>query len=74
MPTKQIVMTKEIRGDLIFKEVNPRQVQFDFDDNNKILSNRNLDLSRDVCPGDFEHSECEVVATYFIKVQTIKKK
>lgn len=61
---------KVIKGELIFKEVIPGQVKFDFDDNEKILSNRNLDVARNLVPGDFEHGTHRVSGTYHIEIVT----
>jgi len=80
MATKQVKKAeepkqfkREIKGELIFKEVNPRQVQFDFDRNPEILSNRNLDLARDCVPGDFTHQDYTVTGEYVITVTVTKK-
>ena len=62
-----------LRGDLVFKEITPNQIKFDFDDNPKILTNRNLDLARELAPLDFEHEKYEIKATYYIEVVTTEK-
>jgi hypothetical protein len=64
---------EEIEGELIFKEVTPSKVKFDFDSNDKILSNRNFDVSRDLLPADFEHADHKVRATYLIVIETMEK-
>jgi len=67
---KKKEMVKKIEGELVFKEVTPSQVKFDFDKNEKILSNRNFDVARHLVPGDFEHGKHKVSATYFIEITT----
>ena len=73
MTAKKVVMSKKIEGELIFKEVNPTQVQFDFDKNKSILSNRNLDVARNLVPGDFDHEKHTVKAKYVIEIKTEEK-
>lgn len=70
---KPMAEKKVIKGELLFKEVTPTQVKFDFDSNNKILSNRNFDVVRKMVPADFEHGLHDVKATYLITIETMEK-
>lgn len=63
-----------IKGELMFRNVDPLTCRFEMEDTGKIQSNLRLNFVRDLLPADFEDELYEVKGAFAFKIMVIPKK
>lgn len=64
---------KEIKGEVLFKNLDPHVGRFELEPHKLLVSNRTFDLPASVFPSDFAPTQYEVTGTYKIEI-SIKRK
>lgn len=69
-------MKKRITGDMIIKKVDPLHVTMGMaeDKTNFIMSNKQMDFSREILPADYDIGVHSVDASFSITIEVAKKK
>ena len=73
MPKKKYEKETEIKGEIVFQDVDPYHARFEMGDNKNLLGARRIQCPVSVLPADFESARYEVTGEYVLTIRVKEK-